>query len=150
MRRPLAVLLALGLLAGGIVAGPAEAKKKKKKPKRVERTVETSYTFPSGIGTAGAGACSGCVQLAAGPGERWVSVELQDDTLPIAGADISWDSDGDGLNDTGFTVCGATDGFVEIPDGVTMVAFTWIVTGPGCPGGGATSGTIKATFANKP
>ena len=148
MKKTLLVALALSLVAGAL-AMPAQAKKKKKKPVKVERVQEARYENPA-IGTAGVGACAGCPAFATGPGERYISVEVTDDALPIGSVNLSWDTDGDGTADTGVTVCGATEEPVEIPEGVSMTGFVFAVAGPECPGGGATSGTIKVTFSNMP
>ena len=148
MKKTLIVALALSLVAGAL-AMPASAKKKKKKPVRVERVQESRYENPA-IGTGGVGACSGCPAVASGPGERYISVEITDDALPIAGVDLSWDTDGDGTADTGITVCNATEEPVEIPEGVSMTGFAFVIAGPECPGGGATTGSIKVTFSNMP
>ncbi|MGH2753406.1 MAG: hypothetical protein ACRDLB_03150 [Actinomycetota bacterium] len=152
MKKALIFALVIGLVAGAL-SMPATAKKKKKKrkkPARIERVIETRYEFPSGIGTSGAGACNGCPAVPSGPGERYAMVEVTDDNLPIGAVELSWDTDGDGINDTGVNICGATESPVEVPESTAITAFPFIVNGPECPGGGATSGTIKITYSNKP
>ncbi len=80
-----------------------------------------------------------------------MKVEVIDDALPIGGLNITFgDSNGDGLYDGGFFVCGATDGWVEVPGAAAMQTFPYVVSGSQCPGGGATSGTIKVTYSNMP
>lgn len=151
MKKTLIVAIVAALVTGALVA-PATAGKKKAKKKnvRVERVLEARYEAPAGIGTSGAGGCAGCPTFAAGPKETFVKVEIADDNTPTGGASFSWDTNGDGVADTGFDVCGATDGFVEIPAGVSVNAFPWILPGTHCPTGSSTSGTIKVTFSNKP
>ena len=150
MKRVLILALVLGLVAGAMAAPATAKKKKKKKPVKIERTVEVPYSFPSAIGTSGAGGCSGCPSVPTGSGERYAMVEIVDDAMPNAGAEFSWDTNGDGVSDTGFTVCGSTEEPIEVPEATEITAFTWPVTGPACPGGGATSGTIKITYSNMP
>jgi hypothetical protein len=151
MKKTLVLLVALGLIAGSFAAPATAKKKKKKKPVRVERVVEARYEFPAGIGSSSiGGACSGCPAFPNSPDELYVAVEVTDDASPTAGVSFSWDTDGDGVSDTGFEVCGATDGFIEIPSSVSITAFPWILPGADCPDGVSTSGTIKVTFSNMP
>ncbi len=150
MKRTIVVALALSLVAGAMTA-PAMAKKKKpKKPVRVERVQESRYEMPWGFSLAGTGACSGCPSFPNGEDETWIKVEVIDDAAPSAEISLSWDTDGDGIADTGVNVCGATDGFVAIPGSVSPTAFPSSIGGPECPGSAATSGAIKVTYANMP
>lgn len=153
MKKTLVVLLAAGMVAGAM-AMPADAAKKKKKKKtaRIERTLEVRYEAPAAIGTGDAGGvCSGCPSFPNTSEETWVKVEVIDDNLPVGGVDISFgDTNGDGFFDGGFFVCGATDGWVEVPPASAMQSFPYVVSGSQCPGGGATSGTIKITYSNMP
>ncbi len=150
MKKTIVTLVTVGLVAGAF-ALPADAKKKKKKPVRVERVQESRYEFPAGIGSSSTGGgCLGCPSFPTGPGETFVKVEVTDDLTPKAGVSFSWDTDGDGISDTGFEVCGATDGWLEVPEGVTMTAFPWVLPGADCPDGSSTSGTIKVTFSSSP
>ena len=148
MKKTLIVALAVGLLAGAI-AGPAEAKKKKKKPKRIERTVEVAYEgLAIGVGGA-AGTCVTCVALPTGAQDLFMSVVVEDDVNPGAGLRFSWDTDGDGTNDTGFNVCGATDEPLALPGSVEITIFNY-ATYVDCPGGAAVSGTAVVTLSNMP
>lgn len=151
MKRFLIVLLALGLVAGALSAPATAKKKKKKKPKRIERVAEARYEAPSGIGVGGVGgACSGCPALPNSSEETWIKVEVTDDVAPIAGVELSYgDLDGDGFHDGGVFVCGETE-WIEIPPSVELQSFPWIIGGTECPGGAATSGTIKITYSNMP
>ena len=151
MKKALIFALVIGLIAGSMAAPATAKKKKKKKPVRIERTVEVPYAFPSAIGVAGAGGCLGCPTVTTGPGEKYATIEIVDDALPTGAIDFSWDTDGDGVTDTGFTVCGSTDeGPIEVPESTEIVAFPFPVNLPECPGGGATNGTIKITYSNMP
>ena len=149
MRKAIILSVVLALVGGAVASAPASAGKKKK---RVERVVEGRYEFPAGIGSGSVGgACSGCPAFPAGKGETWVKIEITDDLTPKAGVEFSpGDLDGDGFNDPGITVCGATDGWVQIPPGSQMQSFPWILPAADCPDGSATSGTIKITFSNAP
>lgn len=148
VKRTIAVALAVGMLAGAFSAAPAEAGKKKKK--RVERTVEARYENPA-IGSSDIGGlCVGCASFATGPKDLYAMVEITDDASPTAGISFSWDTDGDGISDTGFEVCGKTEEPVPLPGSVTINAFAWVLPGTACPNGISTSGSIKVTFSNLP
>jgi hypothetical protein len=150
MKRFLILALVIGLVFGSIATADA-GKKKKKKSKRIERVVEARYEAPAAIGVGGVGGgCVGCPALPNGANETWMKVEVTDDVLPIAGVELSpGDADGDGFQDSGWFVCGESE-WIAIPEGVAMQSFPWAVAGPSCPGGGATSGTIKITYSNAP
>lgn len=147
MKRFLVLFMILGLIVGSI----ATAEAKKKKPKRVERVAEARYEAPAAIGMGDAGgACVGCPSLPNGAGETWMKVEVVDDVLPIAGVELSpGDLDGDGFQDPGWFICGESE-WIQVPEGVAMQSFPWAVSGTECPGGGATSGTIKITYSSSP
>ena len=147
MKRILIPVLVMSLAFGAVTTAEAA----KKKQKRIERVAEVRYEFPAGVGMGGVGgACVGCPSAPNGPKETWMKVEIIDDVLPIGGVDISpCDCDGDGFWDPGWFVCGESDWFPVEP-GSGMQTFPWIVSGPECPGGGATSGTIKFTYSNMP
>ena len=144
--KKLIVLVLMAAIAAAFVAAPAEAGKKKKAP--AKRVQELRYDNPA-IGTAGAAACAGCPSFSTGPGERFLSVEIADDASPIGYVDISYDSDGDGISDTGVTVCGATDGAVEVPESTTFNVFPYAIPSPFCVGS-STAGTLKLTFSKTP
>ncbi len=146
MKRILVLSLIVGLAFGSFAVADA-----KKKPKRTERVVEARYEAPAGIGVGDlGGACAGCPALPNGPGETWMKVEVIDDVLPVAGVELSpGDLDGDGFHDSGWFVCGESD-WIQITPGSAMQSFPWAVSGSKCPGGGATSGTIKITYSNMP
>lgn len=149
MKRLFVLLLVMGLIVGGLTTAEA-AKKKKKKPKRVERELEYRYDQPA-IGSPGLTGVTLNPSIATGPEEYFMTVEQTDDVSPSPSVRFSWDTDGDGRNDTGFTICGGkTEEPVEIPGGVELGVFTYILPGPQCPNGFSTTGTLKITFSNLP
>jgi hypothetical protein len=147
MKRTVTTLLVLGLVAGSLAA-PAAAKKKK--PKRVERTLEVRYDQPA-IGSPGAGGVTIQPSITSGTSEIYISVEQTDDVSPLPFVRLAWDSNGDGENDTGFTVCGGkTEAPMPIPGGTEFSVFPYVAPGPQCPTGFNTMGTIVFTFSNLP
>ncbi|MFP5297517.1 MAG: hypothetical protein ACLGHL_00830 [Actinomycetota bacterium] len=150
MRKSLVLLTVLALVASALTA-PAMAGKKKKKTKRTERVVEVRYEAPAAIGSGDAGGvCAGCPSIPNAANETWMKVEVIDDALPIGGVDISpGDLNGDGFYDSGWFVCGESE-WIEVPGGSEMQTFPYLVSGSQCPGGGATSGTIRVTYSNMP
>ena len=133
-------------------------KKCKKKPQPVEETgfiagrvVEIQYTG-SAIGSPDTPATvypTGPifpVNFVPGVGEVLATIEIIDDAGPNASAGFSYDSDGDGLNDTGFDVCGSTEEPVEVIPGTQYNIFPYLLPSTGCTDAVATSGTIIVTF----
>ena len=160
MKKTIAVALALGLLVGALVA-PAEAgkKKKKKKPKRVERVFELPYQCPCGPSTPVAsqgfwlaGGTFGGGPVATGDTDKFLSVEVADQSGQPVYVQFAQDADGDSLSETDVgEVCGKTEEPMEVPEpGLEVSAFVHVGT---CPDGTpsiATSGTVKLTFSNLP
>lgn len=160
MRKAIAVALSLGLLAGAM-AMPADAakKKKKKKPVKVERVVELAYQCPCGPSTPVAsqgfwlaGGTFGGGPVATGAEEKYVNVEVTDQTGQTVFVALGQDTDGDGLSETDIgDVCGATEEPLEVAaPGNELSAFVHVGT---CPDGTpsiATGGTVKLTFSNLP
>jgi hypothetical protein len=147
MRRVWTTLLALGLIAA-MVAAPAQAGKKKPKKPQV-RVFEVRYENPAlGVGGAGGG-CSGCPTIPVLSNETYAVFVIEDDHSPSGYIDLSYDTDGNGVQDLGSgpTVCGSTPEPVAIEPGVAYTAWPW-VAGVGCPGSSSTSGTIKAMFSS--
>ena len=144
MRRALTVLLVLGL-AAGMLAAPAQAGKKKKKKVAAVRTFEVRYENPAfGLGGVGGG-CSGCPGIVFGPEEKYAVFIIEDDMSPSGYIDLSYDQDGDGVQDLGSgpTVCGSnTDAPAEVEAGASYTAWPW-AAGIGCPGSSSVAGTIK-------
>ncbi len=150
------VLAAVAGLLVGSLAAPADAQKKKKKkgPQRTEREVSSDYLAPA-IGTADVGgACPGatnsCGTFTATAEELYIKVVIDDAAGGPVAASVSWDTDGDDINDTGFTLCGETRGFLPIDNRFEINVFPWALPSSSCPDGHATMGTITATFSNLP
>lgn len=147
MKRIIVLALTAGLIVGGLSTADA---KKKKKPKRVERTMEYTYDQPS-IGSPGVTGVTLNPAIATGPDDLYVMVEQTDAVSPSPSVRFSWDTDGDGTNDTGITICGGkTDEPVALPGSVELGVFTYILPGPDCPTGFSTTGSITLTFSNMP
>ena len=138
MRKTLTTILATCLVFGAFAAPSAEAAKKKK-PKVMK--FELPYGGPA-IGTAGAGGCSGCPSFSTPSHQSYATISVADDTFPTAHVSFSWDTNGDGVSDTGFVVCGATTESVAVPPSTTVNVFPWALPGPDCPTGASSSGTI--------
>lgn len=81
-----------------------------------------------------------------GAGEELAMVEIVDDLSPNSSAGFSYDSDGDGLNDTGFDVCGSTAEPIAVIPGTQYNIFPYLLPSTTCTDGVATSGTIVVTF----
>lgn len=114
------------------------------------RVVEITYTG-SAIGSADTPAIYPTgplfpVNFIPAGGEVLATIEIVDDASPNASAGFSYDSDGDGLNDTGFSVCGSTPEPVEVIPGTQYNIFPYLLPSTGCTDGVATSGTIIVTF----
>lgn len=153
MRKTVTVLLAASMAVGAFSAPMADAKKKKKKKKVVIRTAEATYDSPA-IGhpnvIVGCIGANGCATFGVGAKEKFASFNIVDSTgTPVYGVG-GQDLDGDQLADTSFEFCGKTDKPIPIEPGYELNIFLSPVTGadPLCPGV-ASSGSVKAQFANK-
>lgn len=155
MKKAIAVALSLGLLAGALV-GPAEAgKKKKKKPQRVEREAQGTYAAPATI----VGNCTqtdgiGCMTIASGPGEKYVTGTVTDEHGQPVAISIAADLDGDMQTETIYgAFCGETAEPIEIDEAVDLVF--WVgraadAISLGCAPGIGTQGTLDVVFSNMP
>lgn len=153
MRRSISVFLALTVFVA--VGGVSAHAGKKKAPK--PRTIELQYLQPA-YGTAGAGLCfqgESCLFYGAPlKGERFFSVEIEDELGTSVYASVIQDTNGDGnflvTDDLTVPICGATEEPIEIESGKEISVWVW--QGPGidaaCPGG-ATAGTATGTFSAK-
>jgi hypothetical protein len=164
-------MLALGLLFGAFVGGADAARKKKKKkrkPVRVTRVVEIPYQCPcgpswgqptpvtgSGAGFWLAGGAIGGGFTASGPKEKFVKVEVIDESGQTVKVDLAQNVDGtDNFAEVPIgTVCGTTGKkSLKVPSpGVQVDAFVYEGL---CDGGSSPSvalgGVIKLTFSNLP
>ena len=114
------------------------------------RVVELIYMGPA-IGGADTPAANpwgliAPVNFIPGSGETQAMIEIIDDLTPKASAGFSYDSDGDGLNDTTLDVCGETPEPLEVIPGTQYNVFPYLLPSTSCNDGVATSGTIIVTF----
>lgn len=150
MRR-LGVLFLVAVLVVGTGATPSEAGKKKKK----ERTAEATYMSPA-LGVAGVGtACSvpplGCGVFEVKPGERFVTLEIEDALgQPVyASVYVFGYTDGTDSHDH---ICGKSDQPLFLTPGLEELVVVVESTGGAtndCPGP-PSAGTIVGTFSNRP
>lgn len=149
MPRTIATVL-LGIVAVASLGVPATAGKKAK-----PRKAELTYSEPA-YGTAGVGVCfqgASCAFFGAPQGnERFVSISVEDDLGTDVYASVIQDTNEDGnflaTDDLTVHFCGATAEPVEIEPGKAVSVWVW--QGPGVTppcAGGASSGTITATFS---
>lgn len=151
MRKVIAVVVGLTVLSG-LLTVPVEAKKK---PKKVERTYKEPYEASS-IGSADAtGTCvdtNGCVFIAVGLKETFLSIEIVDDTgLPVA-ATVGQDrTAGDNFVDRVADICGKTEEPLAIEPGLQVTVWIWALPSARlqCFGFG-TTGELTAKLSNLP
>lgn len=157
MRKPIVVLLILGLAIGSF-AVPAEAgkKKKKKKPKRVERVAESEYQAPAFGSPETGGVCfrptNSCGDIPTGANERFVRIDIDDASGTASPFTLGQDTDPDtfGTETILGDFCGTTgDDFLQIEPGLPLIVFPWALGGATCPGAFSTTGTVKATLSNR-
>ena len=158
MRKTITALLAVGLIAGAFMAPAAEAGKKKKKSK--PRVVTDTYDAPavgvaSPVVSGGGSTCSGgtnigCVEFTTSSKDKYVKIEVTDQSGQKAGGYISQgDTDGDGVGNLFGEFCGAHAGPVAITPGIPVKVSLYNGT---CSDGSpstVTTGTVKATFTAK-
>jgi hypothetical protein len=145
MKRYLGVLLVVGLVVSGV--STAEAGKKKKAP--APYTTSFSYTRPA-LGSTGVGLATEGLGFSTNATHNYVDVKITDTASPTPYIGFSWDTDGDGVGDTGFEVCGTSAEDISVPANVQVTAFPWALGGPSCPGGFSTEGTVELTFSATP
>lgn len=143
MRKIITVALSAGLVLGAFGAPAAEAGKKKAKPRAASAVYDNPSIGSSDIGGLGIGIPS----FGTAATENFMTVKITDSTgLPVP-ASVSWDTDGDGISDTGFEMCGETEEPMPIEGGNTINVFVWALPSTTCPTGTATSGTVEVTFS---
>ena len=157
MKRSIAVVLMLGLIASMALAAPAQAQKKKKIVK-LERVVEYDYQAPSPGVSGVVGACltvigidgTACQDTPTGAGEVFVNVKVEDASGQPTNFDLAQDSD---AANPGLEIfasgCGETDGAIPIEEALALRVSVTAVGGPDCPGV-ATTGHVTITFSNLP
>lgn len=153
-RSILAGLISVVLITGLVGQLPTAAAGKKKK--RVERTAEADYVGFSGFRGAVEGSCDqapvACVRIPVEPGEKYVSVDVVDNSgQPVWASVYIY-----GYNepaDSHEHVCGASEGSLKLLGGLTelVVVVTQTTGGATSPcTGAATAGTVAVTFSNLP
>jgi hypothetical protein len=163
-------MLALGLLLGAFVGGADAArrkKKKKRKPVRVTRVVEMPYQCPcgpswgqatpvgTGVGFWLAGGAVGGGFTASGPKEKFVKVEVIDESGQPVKVDLAQNVDGtDNFAEVPIgSVCGTTGKkSLKVPSpGAQVDAFVFEgLCDDGTTQSVALGGVIKLTFSNLP
>ena len=154
MKKAILVGIVIGLLGAMLVAPEAGAAKKKKAPK--PRVYEGVYTCPCGVQAGGVGPAfrlgsgEGGFQVSVAQGEKFISLELTDDSgLPVFFS-INQDLDGDGTlyeHENG-TACGATEEPVALEPNASITVFIQsgtCGTGPGLATGGSFKAILSAT-----
>ncbi|MEA2452673.1 MAG: hypothetical protein QOG04_1383 [Actinomycetota bacterium] len=143
MKRFLVLMMIFGLVVGSVATAEA---KKKKAPKPY--TMTGTYDQPA-IGTAGVGLAAGGLSFVSSATNTYMSIKIEDGVSPMPYGDFSWDTDGDGVSDTGVTVCGPEAKDLQVPPNTTITVFMWALPSPFCAGF-STSGTVTATFSATP
>lgn len=164
MKKSIIVVLVLGLIAGGLLAAPAQAKKRKRPPAPVVRTFELPYQCPCGpswgrqAGPAGTGVgfwllggTFGGGTAATGSQDKFVKVEVVDQSGQAVLVSLGQDADGDSLSelDAG-SACGTSEEPIAIPaPGSELSVFVYDgFCNDGTTPSIATSGVVKLTFSN--
>ena len=158
MRKTIITLVAVGLVAGALLAPAAEAGKKKKRKARV---VTATYHTPAGgvatpVVSGGISSCTtgvanvGCIEVPTTAKDRYVKIKVTDASGQNVGGYVSQgDTNGDGIGDLFGDFCGAHSSPVPITPGRPLKVSVYSGT---CADGSpsvVTTGTIKATFTSK-
>jgi len=154
MKKSILVGVIIGMIAVALVAPDAgAAKKKKPKP----RTLEGTYSCPCGVQVNGVGPAfrlgtgEGGFEVGVLPGEKFMSLELTDDSGTPVFFQIAQDVDGDGTlyeHDAG-AACGKTEEPVPLAPDAPILVF--VQSGQCGTGAGlATGGTFKAILSATP
>jgi hypothetical protein len=166
MKKTLALVLVIGLVAAAYAspAAAAKKKKKKKKPAKIERVVEFEYECPCGVRVLGQGlgwqfgSATG-ENIGGGPvafdpaTEKYLAAEAKDGSGQTVYVLLAMDTDPNNTspNDPAGSFCGKTDKPLEMPD--AEAEFRVFVHSGTCEDGTptfATGGTITFTFSNIP
>jgi hypothetical protein len=154
IKRAAVLVMILSLVVGSVAVAEAA---KKKKPKRIERTVEGSYDAPPLViaGTCAQSGAIGCVAIATGPGETFISKAKVTDAhgQPVV-VSVSANTDGEIGDDVSFgTFCGEVTEPMPIDPGVELHMWVGVVQDAvteACAPGLATTGTVSVTLSNLP
>jgi hypothetical protein len=159
MRKTITTILALGLVAGALLA-PTSVEAKKRKP--YKRVATYDYTVPA-FGQADVGgtcpnAASGCASFATTAKDKFVVVKIEDASgTPVSGTLSHPDTNGDSLVEPLGSFCGQSEK-VAIQPGAELIVFPYMIGstgateslgGPAQCLGVATQGKITATFTGK-
>ena len=151
-------LLSLTVLAGLLVSSVALPAVAGRKPRKVTRAAQGTYQAPATV----VGNCTqtdgiGCMTIATGPKESYVSGKVTDAHGQPVLINVSADLDGDTTTETDYgSFCGETTEPIKFDKGVALIF--WVgpvvstparVTG-GCVPGQGTQGTLDVTFSNLP
>ncbi len=161
VKRFLIVIMVTGLVAGSVAT--AEAKKAERK--RVERTVEGSYTtqfVPFGgmiTRTCRRDGAVGCVTIETHNNEAFLTAKAVDaHGQPVFVSVEGWESYGGSGRPIDYgTFCGETDEPIAVPGGVELylrIGYFWLTDLPTslttCPPMFGTTGTVSVTLSNLP
>lgn len=144
MRRCLVLIFIVGLLMASVVSAEA------KKPRKATRKAEAAYIAPAYFYWAPTGDNIGGVNLPTTAAEKYVSIEIKDQTgLPVS-ASVGQDPEADGTVET-TPFCTKTEKPVPIQPGLPVTVFVFVGPCTTPPGPAfATQGTVHATFSNLP
>lgn len=150
MRRTGVLVVLFALLMATFVS-PAEAEKRKSKS--ATREAVDTYGLPwlsspsTGEGCFG----DGCVRFRISESERWVTVEVNDESSTPTAFKITQKKDAAGRAHTvGGPFCGSSgDEAVKLVPGVEVFVYVYAVGDGACPGAVGTSGTVRAVFSNR-
>ena len=149
-RRGLACLLVV-LLTGALVA-PADAARRK--PKKVTREAVGTYRYPAVGSPSTKSACLPCPTFEISASERWVTMEVVDDTSlsPVAFSIFQNTDDNDAVFEkVGGPFCGSSGKQpLEVTPGEDVGFIVYAFGDTLCPGAIGTSGTVRAVFSNAP
>jgi hypothetical protein len=145
-RTPVACLL-VALLAGTLM-GPAEAARG-----RVSREAVDTYELPWPGSPSISQGCFGddnCPSFTAAKSERWVSVEVTDDSGTPTAFRVVQITEGDHhpTETASRPFCGSTGEPVKVTRGAEVAVRVYALGDAVCPGSLGTSGTVTAVFSN--
>lgn len=148
MKKSVAVCLLLGLLVATLVT-PADAAKREARREAVETYAVPWLSSPS----TGAG-CFGddCVRFPISGSERWVTIEVSDESGTPTAFTIAQKAGRIGAGETvGGPFCGSSGADpVKLVPGVEVFVYVYAAGDLACPGSFGTTGTVRAVFSKFP